>query len=48
MIFMCYTAVEISNERTDCQGDLEIFFFRVDFEKNEGKHNAADANKKHV
>ena len=49
MIFICYTTVEISShKRPDCQCDLDMFFFRVDFEKNEDKHNAADANKKQV
>lgn len=49
MIFICSTVVKISShERPIFQGDLDVFFFRVDFEKNEDKHNAADTNKKQV
>jgi hypothetical protein len=33
------------HRQTECQSDLDIFFFRVGFEKKEDKQTAVDANK---
>jgi hypothetical protein len=45
--FFCvlYCSINQQSWKTDCQRDLDVFFFRVDLEKNEDKHTAADANK---